>query len=1041
MISLLAAAMSSIAHALAWPIETTDKTVAGAWMDNFANATNLAYTTKTPMVLFWANTGCEYCELLEDAINSAEFQAWQKQNDGFVYNFVYASDGNDLAPNAGSGAKEFAATAGGTMKKGLMSYPFVCLYWPKEDGTVAVKSVLGRSGQLDPATAQSGGTLAKEFEACIEKFFAGYDAPVKVGFAMSGGEYDRLEAEPSTIYVDVPMVRTGGAGNSAETVLVARFPDGILPDATNAVKWTAGQTDAFSRVYLALPDGAAFPAGKTVSLIALGEDGAIQAEGAIHFVEEVPVSVENPKFVGEEFDYGEWTMDYAAAKKKGGYILANFSGVLWCPYCYGMDHSLLASEEFARWAKDNKVSLVLFDQSRASDPATAAGSGQARLLSYAAGNSSTLGGLASGAGYLSRKSIAQDEVKKVVDEVTRRTVEWLAPESTAARLGNPTLLLVENDKVSGRFSAWRDADRYYDPVENISRLDDLLKLAGSGGESANYASVTTRTIPVPGKAIAVYQINDRTEFFVLSELKPGVLRVVAAGDRDIGLELVADGKVVAEGTGSLEARISRTVLAAQRIVLKTTGSMPDRIGAGSSVFTGEISTSLEPGSGAEQFYFAANFQQSADLEKIDTANVKSATAKKTSGTMPSGLKLVYDKTSGTVKIAGAAKKPGTYTFSYTVATRTAGVRQVSDPVEIEISVIDPKTSNPFAGTADKATVALVRSASGSDLPVPAGAVALSFSAKGKISAKHVDSSGKTTSFSGAWSVFDADTGAICATLSKKGAAMDIVLDAGGIVSVSVAGFAGSGLLGATGRFDGLYTVALPVESTTAAYRCAGAGSMVLTVKNGKASIKGTLPDGAAMNLTTAFSIDPDDKNYALIPVVKHSGKETLAAVLRVRADGGTLYDDPETVRVVRSPAGLLAKWTHSAAGDAFESLMEVYGGYFVKGKTTDDWRGLFELGPVKAEIDGTPSQVTYKYNASTGVVSGTGKDIVLSDGARASGTFKGVLTPGWIDCQCAEEEFPGQFIERPFASGTFHYKTSSGGRRVAASVPFELTAD
>ena len=61
----------SVSAAEGWPIETTAETAKGVWMDNFANATNLAFTTKTPMVLVWGNTGCEYCEELEKAINSS----------------------------------------------------------------------------------------------------------------------------------------------------------------------------------------------------------------------------------------------------------------------------------------------------------------------------------------------------------------------------------------------------------------------------------------------------------------------------------------------------------------------------------------------------------------------------------------------------------------------------------------------------------------------------------------------------------------------------------------------------------------------------------------------------------------------------------------------------------------------------------------------------------------------------------------------------------------------------------------------------------
>ena len=96
-----------------WPIATTSEAAKGVWMDNFAMATNLSFTTKTPMVMFWANRRCEYCEKLEAAINSAEFKEWQTAHSDYIYNFVFAEGGKDLAPNIGSGAMEFAQSANG----------------------------------------------------------------------------------------------------------------------------------------------------------------------------------------------------------------------------------------------------------------------------------------------------------------------------------------------------------------------------------------------------------------------------------------------------------------------------------------------------------------------------------------------------------------------------------------------------------------------------------------------------------------------------------------------------------------------------------------------------------------------------------------------------------------------------------------------------------------------------------------------------------------------------------------------------------------
>ena len=56
----------------------------------------------------------------------------------------------------------------------------------------------------------------------------------------------------------------------------------------------------------------------------------------------------------------------------------------------------------------------------------------------------------------------------------------------------------------------------------------------------------------------------------------------------------------------------------------------------------------------------------------------------------------------------------------------------------------------------------------------------------------------------------------------------------------------------------------------------------------------------------------------------------------------------------------------------------------------------------------------------TGIVSGSVK-IAFESGKTATGTFKGILQPGWFeDCGCGDvPEVP--LVERPFASGTLYY--------------------
>lgn len=457
------------------------------WSSDFHASTNLAIQAHVPLVMIWGNRGCEHCQRLEADVQEAGFADWRAAS-GYQFCFVLGSLGKD--PANAKGARTFSGTAGGTMAS-PRSYPFVCVYWRRPDGTLSARSF----------TTESADTVRAAAEDC----FAGYVSvrdPDEFFFGVSNTAYDRLEAEPGTPYVDVPLARKINRGGIATNRLVSIWPEALLPPATNLVIWSGAETQKLVRVDLSR-GSAVYPEGKQLELVLDDASGQIQT-GAVHFVSAQASSVHNPKFVGEEFDFGEWTMDYEAAKRKGGYLLANFSGGLWCPDCDGIDNTLLADPRFTAWAVSNRVSLVLFDQGRSSSPATAEGNGTARLLTYAAGPCYFRDGrpLVSGASYLSRKAISPDAAAARIEMTTRFTQEWRPAGSSAARLGNPTFLFVKDDKVSGRVDL--KVDGYvYDPEENIRRLSDMLRQIDEGGTDPS------ETTPPPVEIVNPYRGKKR----------------------------------------------------------------------------------------------------------------------------------------------------------------------------------------------------------------------------------------------------------------------------------------------------------------------------------------------------------------------------------------------------------------------------------------------------------------------------------------------------------------------------------------------------
>jgi len=279
----------------------------------------------------------------------------------------------------------------------------------------------------------------------------------------------------------------------------------------------------------------------------------------------------------------------------------------------------------------------------------------------------------------------------------------------------------------------------------------------------------------------------------------------------------------------------------------------------------------------------------------------------------------------------------------------------------------------------------------------------------------------------------------------------------GILTASIGSTSGkSSVASGYARFSGSYTVSMPVEETTAWYYTFGAGYLSLktstmNASKGLVTYAGALPNGIAVSGSAYLGVDPDDPDYAILPVYtrsscklsngskKYAAKDDLAAVLRIQANGESLYDNSETVRVVLAPKGVSSLWkrTTSAADNALEATMNVYGGFYAPGNEIPDWLSLFGLGTeddLVATVDGEEVQATWKFSEATGVITGKAKTTI--DRRTVIASFKGVVTPGWLDCGCGDDD---QTV-RPFATGTFFYSSRVNGFSTPASLEFNLVA-
>lgn len=1034
--------------------------VPGVWNTDFQSSLDYAQEYGIPIAVVWGNTSCDFCNALS-AVQTDSRVADAVARHPIMLVMKHEAYGSQNADYLAAKAWIESRQSGN-----LNGFPYVGFGWTAKGVTMVSQKCTGRAGKM-PCTIPSGDAVG-QFANSIELLFGSYTGVPF--FACDDDVLSRLEAAPSTSEMYVPLL-----SSSASSTLRVTSPSGAVTSYPVAAQTTEVRID--------VPSGVT---GQKTTLELVDAGGTVVDTTHVTYVAERDCSIAYPKWIGESFGYGEWTMDYAAAKAKGGYVLAMFTGTLWCPFCYGCENSLLADPKFTQWAKDNSVALVSFDQGNSSTPATAAGNGRARLLSFEAGESHIVTGLEpSGAFYLSTKGIPHSAAQNRIDLTTKYTSEWLAPGSTSARLGNPTFLLLKDDKVVGRLAAYRDDNKVYDIDENLARLDDLLYLAARDDESSDYIQTTEDLLAAGGTVDVSFQINSKTKCFRLSGEKTcyiGFSLTNATAATEVKLEVVTATKTLASGTGSVIARVSAAQFAAG-VWLKATAVYPSGKLGGSSVFTAQIASAFEEsGSGGDEdgpgfdpedkpclgweeydlgLYSGFSAANSFNLANVEGA--KSVSIKKVSGTLPSGVTLRYDKSSGRVVLSGSPKKPGTYEVSYTV-TAKFGVKSVTGiPSTFVFTVADPKELNPFLGRAySNITVPLY---AGRRL---AGVLTVSITKANKVTAKYAGTESKTAKFSGAWTALDDQThdAKLSATV-KNGPSLELSLSPDGMLSAELSDLVGYSYFaeddvdffvgaislpgesaGGFAGYVGNYTVTLPDADEDDP---AGTGFLTLkmaksAVKTGKVTWSGVLPDGTKISGTSTLAaedtLSSEDGEYASLVIFQRKGKFVFGAELLIRAGGAFTWNDDEGGNEIIVAKSAPAYVLHREKNLTYERTLDIYGGYLPDNATPADicdaleldcglemTLGGWHLAPVVATAKGfsfTKDALTsLSYAKKTGIFSGKAK--VMIDGKAVTGTIKGVLLVNWISCGCSEES-----IDRPYGSGTFYAK--------GISLPVDLLA-
>ena len=976
------------------------------WDADFVAATNAAVEAHRPLVLFWANTGCEHCEALEADVASASFMQWMDAS-GYLFCFVLGKNKKD--PDGTVVVRNFAGKAAGTAKKTPSSYPYICLYWPKAGGATATSF-----------TTDSAATLKSR----AESFFAGYvPIPDYLGGDLAfTGEYEhaRLEAEVGfTEYVDIPLLRDGAAAAfTATNTLTATY--GGQEIQRTAIAWQKNQTARTVRV--AVPQSA--KAGGAVSVALLDDSGAARGQVRIFLVGEQENSTKNPFFIGERtaatLDYGEWTMDLDVAMEKyrnepDSRLMAVASGSLWCPDCVMTDGHVLETTAFKEWAVDNKVILVDIDV-----PNFPNTTNSACLLTRVVGRTSDgyisgRGTLAtneleryqSGAGYLSRHMVSDAAAQATLNRnrslVGQNTLNggWNDPNrANQNRTGIPNFFALTRDgKLAGTFETFDAIGPSEFNAAYLQRFTELVEMGANGDGDLDNRSWQTTNDSFAGDTtttatLSALDLADTYRLAATSAAAASQTITVRGGDDNttvtVSIIEVVGGtaRTVATATGRLSDGVSATG------VISSTG------GSYYVMVVGEGSGTLAADASAASTVTA--YTLAGSRKAIDNPFTNDWTSKALTTTLP-----LYASDGTTLKglLALSLKKNGRISAKYSAG----GGRLALFTGKWDDDIAADGTATALL-TKKNFTLSLVMGADG-------------------VVAAEVDD-GTSTLASGE-----------CGLAESYGAFS-------GVYTVAFPAIDNASTTEPAG--DAVMTLKMAATKTAK--------------KKGQFKYTIHLPDGKT--LTGSSCVTWSDANFGIVPVLRTVGVETFAAVLKVRRNAG---DAPST-RAVIAQDGTEAVWTNKTKGRSFTRTFAVRGSWYDKNDSLlvgiDDETLALQFAPVTESIapspvwgelmhvagDGAVVTITdssatatkatgfsFKLNRSTGVF--TGKSTLSFEGkARVSAKFTGVLTRGWFsDCDCGEDN--DELIEMEnvaFGLGHCLFSDRLGGKTAKRSFPVEI---
>lgn len=962
--------------------ESSPVVTRGVWNSNFDAVLAFARSSHVPMVLYHGRTSCPHCVNLKSALGQDDFTAWQGQR-----RFAMC-----LNLDKTSNAKSFSST-GVAFPSGeaqtLSTVPRMSVYWLKPSGEeVHVSFRAGSAATMPVAGVNLEMSVADSVDAILAA--AGYVDETPTAFLYGDTEGDRMEASPTTEYVDVAIVRTPDKAAAAER-LEAVYPDELkLPSATFAVDWAAGETER--RIRVATPPA---PDGARIRLTLFDRDGQTVAVSHITYANP-PCGAANPLWIGERtadtLQPGEWTVDFdlaasvAAKSPDNAFTLVFVEGSRWDANSALTAAHVADREDFSAWARAHNVYLVAVDL----PPSPAKGG--ASLLSGASAPADAAFVrtttppqplIQSGVGYLTRKMADSNTVMAVEARFADLAANLLhRPEDDAT--DRPTLpafvLLDKQGNVRGRIGLFAKSAPTAPDAGYLFRFDELLATADDPHEEQNaHVLSSDHEISCAEAFAGTLSGADLCDVVRLAGVAPGstlaAIAVCEGGDPDRICELAL-----------IEVREKTAT-----VVQSVTGRLGD-------------------GLALETPILAASAAWHLRIRSTDVA------ADSRTFAVPS------DTTVG-------------YRVTFAVRPNLLPDTPVSGSVAPSAATVPL-----FTGLDLKAT------------PVLAGILTVSVGRTGKISAKFTGTEKKAISFSGTWQATGDDGRLYAHLVAKTGERLLLSASSAGVFSAQLAdaanGLASEGpdvlLVGSSvaasgdlSAFAGIYNVTF--ENASADAQLAGHAFLQLkfvsqsALKKRQASVAGVLPDGKPLSCKASVSRISDE--LAAVTLFRRTSTGVFSAVFSLQK--------PEVPHAIDGLDAVPSAFMPTAKGqDPGVLTFRVRGSALPPDLKPAALCEKFSFGPDLTVVADKDSVVTVTANekkfvtlsgekvswqAKTGVFGGK-VNVTQSTGRLTGATYKCMLVPGWA---AGDGACPGL--------GTLYYKDKVNGVSVTRSRPVFLS--